>query len=784
MIGKSEILEGLNASQREAVLHIDGPMLTLAGPGSGKTRVVTHRIAHLISEGVSPYSILALTFTNKAAAEMRKRLFRMVGENPIWMGTFHGYCARFLRRFGSYIGLPPNYSIYDPSDAKQAMVEAVRLAGVSLSHLSMDQIIREISNWKNRLVTPDALPTETTDHNTHILTRVYPVYQQVLLKCGAVDFDDLLMHTAVLLRTHPELRAQLDESHKYILVDEYQDTNLAQYVMVRALSQDYPNINVTGDPDQSIYGWRGANIGNILNFEKDFPQTKIVRLEQNYRSTPQILSSADYLIQHNSRRKAKTLIPTRDNGDPIRLCIYPTDREEANHIADQIARQIVEEGKRASDFAILYRTNAQSRLLELALTSRRIGYQLIGGFRFYQRQEIKDLLAYLTLVQNPTDDLAFLRVVNTPTRGLGEKGLEKVRNLADQRGLAMLAALRHAIPHGLLSPKATKGAAAFLKLYDELCELASGTIVEMLKHLLKETDYVNYLQQKKTDAPDNSVQENVNELLADAAQLDLTIQDGSALEAFLEQVSLVSDTDSWEATNDRVTLMTLHSCKGLEFPSVYIIAIEYNILPHVRTQYDPQQIEEERRLFFVGITRAKDHLQLSMAHSRGMSRNIMGASSQFLMELPRNEIVRQDFTEQPDFEDADRWDEDFAVDRSQHRSRRVNIDEEEGVWSSSDQDEYSQLPPDEVTAQIQKMIRERKKSTIPQLRRGSDVEAPAAPEIPFRAGLQVLHPEYGEGHVLSVHGTGAKRLARIRFQDTGEIKSIFVAKSKLTILDS
>ena len=779
MINRDAIFGPLNEAQREAVAHLEGPLLTLAGPGSGKTRVVTHRIANLLLEGVSPYSILALTFTNKAAGEMKKRLKHMVGDVPVWMGTFHGYCAKFLRTHHQYVGLPPNFSIFDPSDSKSALKMAIETAQVSLTHLNFDSIQRQISNLKNRLVTPEGLASLPQDHETKILSAVYPAYQSLLLKCGAVDFDDLLLHTAVLLRSNNDLRQHLDAAHRFILVDEYQDTNTAQYAIVRALAYDFPNLNVTGDPDQSVYGWRGADISNILNFERDYRNVKVVRLEQNYRSTPQILSAADNVIHYNRQRKEKTLIPTREKGAKVSLAIYPSDRDEANEIADQIQTAMIDEGKFPGDFAILYRTNAQSRLFEKALLARKINFQLIGGFRFYQRQEIKDLLAYLTLVMNPTDDIAFDRVINTPTRGLGDKAIEKIRDMAKTRSLALLSATRFAVSVKLLSPKATKGAAEFLKLYDELVELSTGSLTELLSHLLKQTDYVQYLQGRKTDAPDGSVEENVNELLSDARQMDQEFPPGEVLGAFLEQVSLVSDTDQLDAGQGKVTLMTLHSCKGLEFPNVYLVAVEHGILPHKRSFDDPRQLEEERRLFFVGMTRAMDRLQISMAHVRGYNQNSPTAGSRFLMELPRLELEHRDFT-QPQFMDEDSWDREVARPFSKRRSLEDDSNEVHEVPDTWD--EACQLPAEEIAVRLRSVSKGRSKgNTLGGLRTGAEIEPPSG--AMWRQGASVQHPEYGIGTIVSIAGSGLKRIARVHFEASGTVHSLVVAKSKLELVD-
>lgn len=686
----TRILDGLNEGQRAAVMHVDGPLLTLAGPGSGKTRVVTHRIAYLLEQGISPYSILALTFTNKAALEMKQRVVRIVGQTDVWMGTFHGYCARFLRRYGEMVGLKDNFTIFDADDAKSALEEAIEIAGVSLTHLKFPEISKSIGQLKNRAITPEMLQAPASGALEAAVRKIYPAYQKFLVTNNAVDFDDLLMHTATILRTNEDLRADLDAKHEYVLVDEYQDTNLAQYLIVRGLSLNYPNINVTGDPDQSIYGWRGADIGNILNFERDYPNVATVRLEENYRSTPEILSVADCLISCNVRRKAKRLIPTLASGQKVKICSYGTAKEEADDIGDQIVQHVLEGTGEPKDFAVLYRTNAHSRLFEQSLMRRKIPYQLIGGFRFYQRQEIRDLVAYLRLVNNPEDDISFRRVVNVPPRGLGEKSLQQVTELARTRGISMLVALRASIERGMLSKKALSGAKKFLEVYDRLVHLSGDSIVAMLEYVLKATDYVEYLSGKKGEQEDDSVQSNVQELLADAEEKDSLMSDGEGLQQFLEQISLASDTDQLKSDN-RVTLMTLHAAKGLEFDNVYIIAVEQDVLPHARSKQDPAQMEEERRLFFVGITRAKQTLQISTASSRGFGGGKLTCPSPFLLELPRAEMSIVDKTMRQkssrswgneelwgsDWKSEDEWSQDVGGDDFEGMDRVEEMDPDE-----------------------------------------------------------------------------------------------------------
>lgn len=820
---RPDILSGLNDAQRRAVTHIDGPMLTLAGPGSGKTRVVTHRIAYLLENGISPYSILALTFTNKAAQEMKARLGRILEDAPVWMGTFHGYCARFLRHYGRMVGLAENFTIFDMDDAKAAMQHAIVAADVSLTHLKFNDIARGISDLKNRVIAPEMMQGERLSSNDKILGKVYTAYQKILVQNNAVDFDDLLMHTAAILRSSPELRKDLDSKHRYILVDEYQDTNLAQYLIVRALSIDYPNLNVTGDPDQSIYGWRGADISNILNFERDYPSVVTVRLEQNYRSTPEILSVADALISCNTRRKAKILIPTLESGSRVRLSSYRTGREEADAIADQIASLILEGVANPNDFAILYRTNAHSRLLEQALLRRKLHYQLIGGFRFYHREEIKDLLAYLRLVNNPTDDIAFERIVNVPTRGLGDKSLQKVTEFARMKEIPMLVALRAAIENGMLSKKASSGAKQFLQLYDQLVQLSSGSLVEMLEHLVRQTDYVNYLARKKTESPDESIQGNINELISDALEVDKVAEPGHAIEQFLEQVSLLSDADALEENDNRVKLMTLHSAKGLEFDYVYVIAVEQEILPHIRAMRDPAQMEEERRLLFVGITRAKKQLQLSTAAMRGFGDSKMSSPSPFLLELPRAEMEIIDYADRS-FEEYDsdegfdnQWpSQSFLHDKRRGRAatpkKRPAFDSDSSFSDESDSgwevlqdfggDDAVQSEPEETFSDDVEFVDRsddinRRKDALAKLNAAVNQQLPrslkAASQIAsastlkgtsvedFYNGCRVMHPTYGEGLVLSLDGRGPKTVARVVFSD-GESKSFQLNKSPLELI--
>ena len=735
---ESDILSSLTPAQVEAVTCVEGPLLMLAGPGSGKTRVVTHRIAYMLRQGISARRILALTFTNKAADEMRLRLQRLAPQQPVWIGTFHRFCARLLRQYGAHVGLAENYSIYDADDAKKTLKQVLDDERIDLVSTTPDAIAAAISWAKNNLITAEQYTPRPGSATGSLVGRIYPVYQQRLLENNAVDFDDLLLHVATLLRESPELRADLDERWQYILVDEYQDTNLAQYAVLRALSVDYPNLAVTGDPDQSIYGWRGANLSNILEFEHDFPEVRVVRLEQNYRSSPNILRVADSLIVNNVRRKKKSLFTENDEGRPVRLTVYPTQRDEAEDIAARIADDIRRERRKARDFAIFYRTNALSRSLEKALDEQGVPYQIVNGLAFYQRKEIKDLIAYLHLLNNPRHDVAFRRIVNTPARGIGKSTLTKLTEHALRYRLTMLEAARECGLIEALNKRAAVAVARFVAMYDRLCAAATEPLEALLGHVLSESGYRDVLVASDLEE-DQERLANIEELLTDAREFDAKHPEGAALEQFLEQTALVNDTDDWEVAHNSVTLMTMHGAKGLEFPVVYIIAVEEGLIPHDRSRDDPEKIEEERRLLFVGITRAEEELQLSLAQKRSYrGRHWPTVPSNFLMELPREEM---ELTEPPPsaaayFEPAP----------------------EEVVWS----------PAAEPFVERSAAKRGAKTSPAAITTAAAMLQSPAqkGPQVSpdeFHQSMIVTHPEYGSGVIVALSGEGVKRTATVRF---------------------
>jgi len=764
------LLESLNEAQCTAVQHLEGPLQVLAGPGSGKTRVVTHRIANLLREGVPASQILALTFTNKAAEEMRARVEQLAPGEQVWVSTFHRFGARLLRQYAEYVGLTPNYTIYDTSDAKQTLARVIEAGNFKTMHYTPERIGHAISAAKNKLITADKYEPRVGSPLSHIVAEVYPAYQKRLLASSAVDFDDLLLHIAQLLYQNPEIRATLDERFRFILVDEYQDTNHVQYVMLRALSVDHPNLAVTGDPDQSIYGWRGADIKNILQFESDYPQVKVVRLEQNYRSTKRILRVADQLISHNLQRKPKALFTENDEGRAVRLVEYATQDDEASSIAIQIATAIGTGQRKASDFAILYRINALSRGLERALRETGVPYQMIRGQEFYRRKEIKDVLAYCQLMNNPRDDQAVIRTINTPARGIGRKTVDRLTEHAYRHGLTLLDAAREAREAAQvegIAPRSAKKVGVYVTLADRLSNLADGDMEEILGTILDESGYRDQLKESETEEDLNRLA-NIEELLTDARQFDEHNPGGGHLETYLENAWLVNETDGWEDDNDKLTLMTLHAAKGLEFPVVYLVAVEHGLLPHERSTSDETQIEEERRLAFVGITRAEEELQLSYAVQRdfrGQRRRTVPSS--FLMEMPREEIeLTQESLPSADWSDP--ADESFAEEQG---FEEVSFDVSFDVEAMNDESPSKDWKVTAAQVTTAAQLDNSKAGTSEQ------VQSRVSPDA-FTQGMAVTHPEHGLGKIVALSGAGKGRRATVRFATAGE-KRFVLAHSPL-----
>ena len=631
------IYDALNPMQKEAVLHTEGPLLILAGAGSGKTRVLTHRVAYLIDEKqVNPWNILAITFTNKAAGEMRERVDQLVGfgAESIWVSTFHSTCVRILRRHIEYLGYNTNFSIYDSDDQKTLMKQVFKAMDVDTKQFKERSVLGTISSAKDKLIGPDEfLLNAGQDFRQRGIGEIYKEYQKRLRKNNALDFDDLIVKTVELFQNNSEILNYYQERFKYIMVDEYQDTNLAQFKLISLLASKYRNLCVVGDDDQSIYRFRGADIGNILSFEEAFPGAKVIKLEQNYRSTQNILNAANGVIRHNRGRKDKTLWTANGEGDLIRFKQFDTAREEA----DFVAREIRDSGYAYQDQAVLYRTNAQSRLLEERCIFYNVPYRLVGGVNFYQRKEIKDILAYLKTIANGVDDLSVLRIINVPKRGIGATTMGKVTIFASEHGMSLYDALREArqIP-GI--GKVAEKIGTFIGQMESFRARAQSedyTIQDLIEGIMDETGYQQELE-AEGEVESQTRLENIEELVNKAVSYEED-SEHPTLDEFLEQVALVADIDNMDESENRVTLMTLHSAKGLEFPKVYLVGLEDGLFPSMMSinSDDKTDMEEERRLCYVGITRAKNELVITSARQRMVNGETRYCKpSRFLEEVP------------------------------------------------------------------------------------------------------------------------------------------------------
>ncbi len=635
--------ESLNPMQKKAVLKTEGPVLVLAGAGSGKTGALTIRIANLVENGVKPWNILAITFTNKAAREMRERVTAVVGDaaRDIWVSTFHASCVRILRRDIDKLGYDRNFSIYDTDDTKKVMKDIFNRMGLSLTDKSFTVMsaLSAISSAKEEMLSPaDYMAQNSGDIRLARIAEVYREYQKKLKDSFALDFDDLIYNTVRLFREFPDVLDYYQEKFKYIMVDEYQDTNTSQYELVKLLASKYKNLCVVGDDDQSIYGWRGANIRNILDFEKDFPDTEVIKLEQNYRSTKTILKAANAVIKNNDERKDKSLWTENTEGSIIKGYCADNEYDEGRFIANKID-ELIMDGREYKDFAILYRTNAQSRVLEEQLMRKSIPYRLCGGTRFYDRKEIRDIHAYLKIAANPYDDVAVKRVINVPKRGIGTTSVDKASAFAAENGLSFYEAL----PAFAISPNVGRSGKNFALFYDMVEKLkrdkAEMTSAEFIEAVAERTGYKDMLELEGTDEAKMRL-ENIEELVSKAAEYIESTGD-TTLEGFLEEVALVADVDAYAEDENSVVLMTLHSAKGLEFPVVFIAGMEEGLFPGYRsiTSGDDSEVEEERRLCYVGITRAKEELYLTHARMRMQNGNTQyNQPSRFLKELPAHYI--------------------------------------------------------------------------------------------------------------------------------------------------
>ncbi len=737
----TEPLAGLNEAQREAVLHFEGPMLVLAGAGSGKTRVLTTRIARLVEHhGVDPARILAVTFTNKAAGEMRERIARLLGSEPkgMWCGTFHAIGARLLRAHAAAVGRGSNFTIYDEDDNLAVIKRVMESAGISAKAWSPKAIAALISDAKNALVTPEEYASLALDPMSRNASVIYRNLDAALRNANAVTFDDLLTLPVELLSRDEALRKRLGERFQFILVDEYQDTNRAQYQFIKLLASEHSNVVVVGDDDQSIYGWRGADIRNILDFEREFTDARVVRLEENYRSTPNILEVANAAISANVGRKGKTLRATRPAGERATVVATLDDRDEADWVVEEIMSRSASENRSARAFAILYRTNAQSRSLEDALRKHAMPYRLVGAVRFYDRREIRDLMAYLKLIANPSDNEAFRRAVAVPKRGLGDTTIETVAGAAQGAGLSMLEAASRPELLTTVRAAARSGLVAFAELIGRFSEMArTSSVDELLRDLVDTLRFGDYL---RADSPEQARDriENVSALIDGA--METVVDDGgevglTPLDHFLQRAMLVAGTDQLDPSAEAVTLMTMHNAKGLEYPVVFITGMEDGLFPTSQAFDNPAKLEEERRLFYVGITRAESKLYLTHAESRRRNGEIVGGiPSRFLKEIPAGML------------------EERGTLRARTSGRHS--------WADT--------------------VR-RKTHEVPEWRQAKrDWAAESQDEPAYNKGERVRHAIFGTGEILEIGGLGRDVKATIMFDDENVgRKTIKLAYTKL-----
>lgn len=734
-----DLLASLNEQQAEAVRQIAGPILILAGAGSGKTKALTTKIAYLLEKGVKPWNILAITFTNKAAKEMRQRVDALVGPSAkdVWLYTFHGFCNQLLRRdINALPGYTTSFSIYDPSDCKNVLKEALKKLNLDEKFYPLPGLLATISNAKNAQVDAAAFARQAEDYHAKKVAEIYAEYQKHLVQSNAVDFDDLLLLTVKLLQTVPEVREKYQNKFHYVLIDEYQDTNHVQYLLAKLLSAPENNLCAVGDIDQSIYGWRGADISNILDFEKDYPQARIFKLEQNYRSTQVILDAANEVIKHNAARRPKNLWTENGNGQPIAYYQARDDREEAEFVVGQI-RKLQNEGTKLGDMAILYRTNAQSRMFEENLINNGIPYVMVGSLKFYDRKEVKDTLSYLRFLANERDIQGLERIINEPKRGIGAATVAKVRSLLEESGMTLPEVLQTVQAQEVLG-RAFGKIQAFSDMIQEL-ERVKDTlpVKELMTQVLEKSGYLEALRLEGSDQSKSRL-DNLNEFLriADEFAKDPGEENNKTLEDFLNHVALVADIDDAKLTQDSVTLMTLHSAKGLEFPVVFIGGMEDGLFPSQRSLEDEDKLEEERRLCYVGITRAKKRLYLTSCRSRMVYGHVvMYPPSRFLQEIPRNLI------------------ENVAV----RRSTSGSYGGQRGHQGSAG-----------THASLRNIARNRGGSILdtPSPRSHFVPEGDPVPE--FRAGDKCRHKKFGVGTIIEARPDGSEgQLVTVAFPGSG-----------------
>lgn len=722
---------GLNPQQAEAVINTEGPMLIMAGAGSGKTKVLTCRVANLLQKGVRPYRILAITFTNKAAAEMRERVNNMSGPaaKDVWLFTFHAFCARFLRmEIDKLPGYGGNFAIYDTADSQNLIKQILKEMNLDDKRFQPSGILSRISNAKNALQDVAAFARQAGDFYEQKVADIYSRYEQKLQLNNALDFDDLLMLSIKLLQENKEVREKYQDRFDYLLVDEYQDTNHAQYLLTKFLAAKHRNICVVGDADQSIYGWRGADIQNILDFEKDYPDAKVIKLEQNYRSTQIILDAANAVIENNTGRKPKNLWTKNKSGADIIYFQAVDERDEARFVIEQLQNLQRTENKKLGDMAILYRTNTQSRIFEEMLIKSGISYNMVGGLKFYERKEIKDIIAYLRVIFNPADSLSLLRIINVPKRGIGDASLAKIQAYAAANNVSLFEAVSNAAAIDGLSSRFVSKLDDLAGIIFELMNLANEAPVEdLIDRVLRDTGYLEELENERTPQAQSRI-DNLHELISVAQEFAASEEENN-LENFLAHVALVSDIDDTELGEDAITLMTLHSSKGLEFPVVFLVGMEEGLFPHARTLMDETEIEEERRLCYVGITRAKEKLFLSSTKMRTIYGNtVTYPPSRFLQEIPAR-LVK-------------------TIKRQERFSALENFKQVSEKYSARPQKPASTFNPH---------------SFMPQ----KPAAAAGGTGTRFNTGDRVSHSKWGEGMVVSVKDSPDGQEVKVAFAGAG-----------------
>ena len=767
-----EILESLNNKQYEAVTNTEGPCLVIAGAGSGKTKVLTHKIAYLIKEkDVKPWNILSITFTNKAANEMKERIVNLVGDvaTDIWMGTFHSICVRILRRFIDRIGFDNSFIIFDTSDQKTLVKNCLKDLGIDDKLFNDRSVLSEISNAKNEMLTPESYAARANgDFRKEKISTVYELYQKRLKENNAIDFDDIINYTIEILQDNEDIREYYCDKFKYILVDEYQDTNKAQFMLVKILASKYKNITVVGDNDQGIYSFRGADISNILNFEKDFPGTKIIKLEQNYRCTGNILKAANAVIKNNEVKYKKELWTQNEEGNLPKVYQADNEYDEASYIVEQIEHLRREEYYKYKDFAVLYRMNTQSRAIEDILRRENIPYKIIGGLKFYERKEIKDLIAYLRLIQNHNDNLSLRRIINEPKRGIGKTSLDKIELISNDTGESMYEIIKRADEFGL--NRVFLNSREFVNTIEELSAKKDELpISELIKQVLKKSGYTKALQNENTIEAENRI-ENLDEFLTVAIEFEEEeVENG--LREFLEGITLSSDIDELEESDDYVTLMTLHSAKGLEFPVVFLVGMEEGIFPGYKSISEPRELEEERRLCYVGITRAKEHLYLTCSKQRTIfGSTSYNQTSRFLKEIPEElldgyeEAFGDTTNKERMLKDTDYiW--TYGSGNSKVKSYKMDSTESKVAAASKSASNFMFRTAESFLSNLNKKSEE-KKVDLSQ----------------YKEGLRVFHKKFGEGTISIVEPENDDLKVDINFDKVGH-KRLMAKFANLQIID-